>query len=208
MTVKMEKIKEQTVFFGKNPKLEGRYADAGTQRGAVICHPHPLMGGDMNNSAVRIIAESLQISKIATLRFNFRGVGKSEGLFDEGKGETEDIAAAASFLKEKTIQDILLVGYSFGAWVSSRALPKLNLRKTVLIAPPLELFPFDFSILRGKVGLMVSADGDPYCPVKKITKAADDLTCPLIIIPDTDHFFFGKENALAASISSYVNKPQ
>lgn len=200
----MEKLKEQTVFFGKDPILEGRYADAGADRGAVISHPHPLMGGDMDNTVVRCIAESLQAFKIATLRFNFRGVGASDGCFDNGNGETQDVIAAASFLKEKTIQDIVLAGYSFGAWVSSRALPKLNLRKTILIAPPLELFPFDFSILRGKIGLLVSAEGDPYCPVKKITKAADDLSCPLIIIPDTDHFFVGKEEALAASINEFL----
>ena len=198
--------KEQSVVFGKDPILEGRYADAGTARGAVISHPHPLMGGDMDDMVVRTIAESLQAGKITTLRFNFRGVGESDGRFDDGKGETEDVVAAVSFLQEKNAQDIILAGYSFGAWVNGMALSKLNLRNAILVSPPLELFAFDFPILLGKVGLIVSADGDPYCPAEKITRAADYLSCPLTIIPDTDHFFFGKEEALAASISSYLNK--
>jgi uncharacterized protein len=204
----MENIREQKIFFGKNPKLEGRYADTGTQKGAVICHPHSLMGGDMNNPVIRTIAQSLYIAEFATLRFNFRGVGESEGHFDEGNGETEDLVAAFSFLKEKTIRDIILAGYSFGAWVSSRALPKLKPRQTILIAPPLELFPFDFSILKGRIGLIVSADRDPYCPVKNITKVADHVCSRLTIIPDADHFFLGKENALAESLRSYFNKLQ
>jgi uncharacterized protein len=202
----MALLKEQPVFFGKDFILEGRYADAGTVTGAVISHPHPLMGGDMDNMVVRTIAESLQTCNLATLRFNFRGVGQSKGLFDDGIGETEDVVTAVSFLEEKNIQDIILAGYSFGAWVNSMALPKLNLRNAVLVSPPLELFEFDFPVLRGKVGLIVSADGDQYCPVEKITKAADYLSCPLRIISDTDHFFFGKEKALAASISGFFNE--
>ena len=202
----MAMIKEQHVFFGKDPILEGRYADAGTVTGAVISHPHSLMGGDMDNMVVRTIAESLQACKIATLRFNFRGVGQSDGRFDDGNGETDDVVAAVLFLAEKNIQDIILAGYSFGAWVNSMALPKLNLRNAVFVSPPLELFEFDFPSLRGKVGLIVSADGDQYCPAEKITKAADYLSCPLTIIPDTDHFFFAKEESLAASISGYFNK--
>jgi alpha/beta superfamily hydrolase len=202
----MAMSREQHVFFGKDPILEGRYADARTAKGAVISHPHSLMGGDMDNMVVRTIAESLQFCNIATLRFNFRGVGQSEGRFDDGNGETEDVVAAVSFLAEKNISDIILAGYSFGAWVNSMALPKLNLRNSILVSPPLELFEFDFPTLRGKVGLIVSADGDQYCPVEKITKAAEYLCCPLTIIPDTDHFFFAKEKALAISISRYLNK--
>ena len=200
-------IREQTVCFGKDPVLEGRYGDAGIVKGAVISHPHSLMGGDLDNMVVRTIAESLRISKIATLRFNFRGVGRSEGRFDDGNGEIEDVIAAVSFLREKDIPDIMLAGYSFGGWVNSKALSKLDLRNAILVSPPLELFDFDFPSLKGKIGLIVAGDSDPYCPVEKITRAADYLCCPLTLIPDTDHFFFGKEEHLDAAIRTHFNNP-
>ena len=87
--------------------------------GAVISHPHPLMGGDMRNPVVEILAESLFAGGLSTLRFNFRGVGMSEGVFDEGRGEQEDVLAAVTYLERQGIREIVLAGYSFGAWVNA-----------------------------------------------------------------------------------------
>jgi len=201
--VKMVLKNEESVFIGTDPVLEGRYAGTDLSRGAVISHPHSLMGGDMDNPVVLAIAKGLQLCDIATLRFNFRGVGNSGGRFDNGAGEGEDILTAVSFLREKNKPEILIAGYSFGAWVNSTVLAKLEMRNAILVSPPLEIFEFDLSELRDKVGLIVSADQDPYCPVDKITKAAVYLHCPLEIIAGTDHFFSGKEEAIIASVIRY-----
>jgi alpha/beta superfamily hydrolase len=191
------------VFFGEGERLEGIYAPAGHDRGAVISHPHPQMGGDMHNPVVRTISDSLLACGISTLRFNFRGVGKSAGSFDSGRGEQDDLLAALAFLKEQPFRETLLAGYSFGAWISAMALSALKNVQGILVAPPLELFTFAFDKLAGRISLMIGAEHDAYCPPSNLAGIASDVGCKLIIIPDTDHFFTQKETALADAIATF-----
>jgi alpha/beta superfamily hydrolase len=196
---------EEKVFFGQgNIRLEGLYAHPGGAMGAVISHPHPLMGGDMSNSIVETLAETLFSAGISTLRFNFRGVGKSTGIFDDGRGEQDDVLAAVSFMEEQGIREILPAGYSFGAWVNAGILNRKNLLPALFVSPPINLFSFDFQKLRGKVGLIVCGDQDPYCPTEGIRSIAAELACRLDIILDADHFFQSREDDLAASIHDYA----
>jgi alpha/beta superfamily hydrolase len=198
----MEEIK---VIFGQgNILLEGLYAHSGGAVGAVISQPHPLMGGDMSNSIVEILAKTLFAGGISTLRFNFRGVGTSTGTFDDGRGEQDDVLAAVSFMEEQGIREILPAGYSFGAWVNASILNRRNLLPALFVSPPVNLFSFDFRTLRGKVGLIVCGDQDPYCPTEKIKIVAAELDCRLYIIPDADHFFQSRENELAACINTFA----
>ena len=198
-------MEEKKVFFGQgNIRLEGLYANAGGAMGAVVSHPHPLMGGDMGNSIVETLAETLFAGGISTLRFNFRGVGKSTGSFDDGRGEQDDVLAAVSFMEEQGIREILLAGYSFGAWVNAGILNRRNLLPALFVSPPINLFYFDFQTLRGKAGLIVCGDHDPYCPTERIKGVAAELACRLDIIPDADHFFQSRENDLAECISDFA----
>jgi uncharacterized protein len=198
-------IQERPVFFGQAPsRLEGLYASVPGPMGAVISHPHPLMGGEMRNLVVEILTESLSAGGLSTLRFNFRGVGMSEGGFDEGRGEQEDVVAAVTYLERQEIREIALAGYSFGAWVNAGVILRRSLLPAVLVSPPLKLFPFNFALLRGKVGLLICGDRDPYCPVDEAALAATHASCPLEILSGADHFFYGQEADLAACIDVFL----
>jgi len=199
---------EEKKFFGRGSiRLEGLYAHSAGAMGAVISHPHPLMGGDMGNPIVETMAETFFAAGISTLRFNFRGVGRSTGTFDDGRGEQDDVLAAVSFLEEQGIREILTAGYSFGAWVNAGILNRRNLLPAIFVSPPINLFHFDFQTLRGKAGLIVCGDRDPYCPAERIKSVAADLACRLEIIPDADHFFQSRENDLAACIHDFAMQP-
>ena len=137
-------MKEERVFFGKDRvRLEGLFAVAGGTKGAVISHPHSLMGGDMWNPVVETVAQALFDAGISTLRFNFRGVGGSGGHFDEGRGEQADLLSAFAFLEDRGIKEVLPAGYSFGAWVTAGVLGRRTLAPALFVAPPIEMFSFD-----------------------------------------------------------------
>jgi alpha/beta superfamily hydrolase len=198
-------MEEEKVVFGpEDVRLEGLYANSGGAVGAVISHPHPLRGGDMSNPIVDIMAEALFAVGISTLRFNFRGVGKSSGTHDAGRGEQDDVLAAISFMEEQGRREIMLAGYSFGAWVSAGILNRRNLLPAVFVSPPVSLLGFDFTTLRGKVGIIICGDRDKYCPTDRIKIVAAELACRLDIIPDADHFFQSRENDFAACIKDYL----
>ena len=200
-------VHERTVFISRGSAcLEGLYRAAEGTVGAVLSHPHPLMGGDMRNPVIAVLTESLFTAGLSTLRFNFRGVGMSEGDFDEGRGEQDDLAAAIAYLEQQGIREIIPAGYSFGAWVTAGVLLRRELLPAVLVAPPIKLFPLAFEHLRGKVGLVICGDRDPYCPPDEARIAAAQASCPLEILPGTDHFFSGREAALAARIDAFSKR--
>lgn len=164
-------------------------ARAGT---AIICHPHPLQGGTMHNKVVTMIERSLRELGLATVIFNFRGVGASQGVFDEGVGETDDVIAVARWVQDVRPQTALwLAGFSFGSYVAARAAPQLPVRQMISVAPPVGRW--DFSKL-------VS----PLCPWLVIQGEADEVVDPeavyawvaaqpepptLVRMPETSHFF-------------------
>lgn len=198
-------MEEKKVFFGpEDVRLEGLYANSGGAVGAVISHPHPLRGGDMSNPIVDILAEAFFAAGISTLRFNFRGIGKSSGTHDAGRGEQDDVLAAISFLEEQGMREILPAGYSFGAWVSAGILNRRKLLPAVFVSPPVDLFSFDLTTLRGKVGLIICGDQDKYCPTDRIEIVAAELACRLDIIPGADHFFQSRGDDFAACIKDYM----
>ncbi len=198
-------ILEQPVSFNRGAtRLEGLYTAAQGTMGAVITHPHPMMGGDMRNPVVQTLAESFSVGGLSTLRFNFRGVGMSEGVFDGGSGEQDDVLAAVAYLERQGIRGIVLAGYSFGAWVNTQVILKRNHLPAVLVSLPISLYSLNFELLREKVGLIVCGDRDSYCPLAAARNAAAQISCPLETIPDADHFLIGKEAFLAACIDPFV----
>lgn len=104
---------------------------------AIVCHPLPTEGGSMHNKVVTMTARALRESGIATLRFNFRGVGQSEGRFDDGRGELDDLRAVAAWARvEHPDKALWLAGFSFGAWVALRGAVELGAAALISIAPP------------------------------------------------------------------------
>lgn len=200
-------MEENKVFFGQgNIRLEGLYSNASSAMGAIISHPHPLRGGDMDNPVVETLSGTLFADGFSTLRYNFRGVGRSTGTYDDGRGEQEDVLAAISFMEAQGTREILLAGYSFGAWVNAYILTRRKLLPAIFVSPPINLLSFDFHILQGKVGLIICGDHDKYCPTDTITSVARELACRLDIVPDADHFFQSRENDLADNIKDYLKQ--
>ncbi|MCP3955195.1 MAG: alpha/beta hydrolase, partial [Desulfobacterales bacterium] len=105
--------------------LEGLYSEASSNRGVVVTHPHPLYGGDMYNPVVQTVADACIETGLGCLQFNFRGVGRSTGQFDNGRGEQGDVIAAVNWLAEQGAGDIWLAGYSFGSWVNAHVRPEV-----------------------------------------------------------------------------------
>lgn len=203
----MGDMQEEKVLFGNDPLgLEGLFAVREGVRGAVILHPHSLMGGDMWNPVVETVTRALFAAGISTLRFNLRGVGGSTGCFDEGRGEREDVLAAVAFLEERGCRTIIPAGYSFGAWVGAGVLGRRALAPALFVAPPIRLFPFDLETLRNRVGLIVCGDRDPYCPAEEVRLAAATLSSRLVVFPGADHFLLSRQGDLAACVDGFARE--
>lgn len=190
---------------------------AGSERGpfsgrgyyAVVAHPHPLYGGTMDNKVVTTVARLYRELGIAVGRFNFRGVGASEGRHDNADGEVLDLRAAANYLQTACAGSRLLIaGYSFGSAVAAAASLSEPLEHLLLIAPPIERYPF-------------APDGGFPCPLLVVLGSEDDLvdmarakhwtqalSSPVQcrVIDGADHFFDGQLQALADSIVPVLNE--
>ena len=197
-----------TIRVPGGPALEARLAPVTAPKGGfVICHPHPLYGGDMDNPVVIRAAEVTQASGHATLRFNFRGAGASGGIHDQGRGEQDDVRAAmaslAARLPAKT--PIGVIGYSFGAAMAARATrPDVPDAPLGLIAPPLVMFDFDFLQTSPGRLLLVAGTADTYCPVEALHRLAALTSAEERLIEGADHFFFGKLYPLGEAIGAWM----
>lgn len=164
--------------------------------GVILCHPHPLYGGDMDHPVVTTAREVALQEGFSTLRFNFRGVGRSKGSYGEGIGEREDVRTVADYFCQRVNTNhfpLILVGYSFGAWVGfSVAVEDERFKGMVAIAPPIGIY--DFSFLKGchKKKLFIAGNLDLFCPVSALEEWYQQIDDPksLSIIPGADHFFF------------------
>jgi len=193
------------------PTLEARLAVAEEPRGGlVVCHPHPLYGGDMDNPVVVRAVEVATQGGLSTCRFNFRGVGRSSGTHAKGEGEQDDVKAALAMLARHLPagKPLGLAGYSFGAWVSAAAAtPGIPLAALCLIAPPLSMF--DFATLDGanRELLIVAGTRDTYCPPAGLALLAERVAGARIeTIEGADHFFFGKLFPLGELIRSWTDR--
>ena len=193
------------------PSLEARLGLLeGARGGLVLCHPHPLYGGDMENPVVVRAAEVGSETGLSTLRFNFRGVGRSAGAYAQGKGEQDDLRAALAMLRSRLPQGrpLGLAGYSFGAWIAAQVTgPACPLAGLCLIAPPLAMF--DFAALDGADMdiLLVSGTRDPYCQPSDLAALAERLpAAETVSIEGADHFFFGKLFPLGEAIRSWARR--
>src|SRR3990172_5657138 len=153
-----------------DPTLEGavHLPESTPAPGVVVCHPHPLYGGDMENNVVLAACRALAGRGFAALRFNFQGVGRSEGAFDQGRGERDDVRAALAYLAslpEVDAERMGLAGYSFGAMVAAEV-ASADLRALALISPPLA--SDDLRVDWGCPALLLGGDQDPIAPADRL----------------------------------------
>ena len=214
MVVALQGMKEEKVIIPCDGlRLEGLLSvqEALPVRGGVVlCHPHPLYGGEMENPVVTTAAEAAVEEGFQTLRFNFRGVGESEGAHADGVGEEDDVRAAIDFLSSKVGgPSLILVGYSFGARVGLPvAIEDPRVKRVVAIAPPLEMYDFDFLKRSKKDKLVIVGNRDLYCPIGRLEKLYQHLEDPksLVVIQGADHFFSYHVNLLTAPLREFFGK--
>jgi alpha/beta superfamily hydrolase len=176
-------------------RLEGLLDEGSAERGVVAIHPHPLYGGDMRNPVVETVADLYARRGLTSLRFNFRGVGGSGGTYDDGVGEMDDIRAAIAFLRGRGLQNIDLAGYSFGAWVAARMdVEAEGVDRLILVSPPVDFLSFAEVGALPKLALVVIGDEDDFGAAERVRKQAArwNPDARFEIIPDADHFFWGR----------------
>ena len=166
---------------------------------AILCHPHPLYGGSMHDGVLDTAAAVLLNEGISVLRFNFRGVGRSEGTHAKGEGEADDLAAVVAWTRQSyPSESIVLAGYSFGATVAWRAAHRLStLARLILIAPPVGMMPFTAPA--------------PTCPVHVVYGDADEYIDPAALaawtgvtrhqVDGANHFFTGEWQGLTEALA-------
>jgi alpha/beta superfamily hydrolase len=199
----------QVSFRSGDLTLEGLLASPGGNAPvAVVCHPHPMYGGSMHNNVVEAMLAALWQAGYATLRFNFRGVGASEGEHDGGPGEVDDAVAAMTFmLAQPGVRKAgaLMAGYSFGAMVAmSAGYERAEIARIVAVALPIEMADARVPEGASKPVLLVSGDCDSYSPVAGLQtlKAKIGDSARLEIVAGADHFFGGREAELSRTVSS------
>ena len=190
------------------PSLEARVrAEPSAKRAVVLCHPHPLYGGTMHSAVVLAIAKVLAergAENVAHLRFNYRGVGTSEGRYGEGLGEIQDARAAIDALRERAPRAKMTVcGYSFGTFVGLRAaVIDANVERVTLVAPAVRIFHFvkeDGGAFQGRLSIFVG-DDDEFCDVAEAEELARDLGAKLTVFPGADHYFLKSRRKLAEAV--------
>ena len=198
-----EKIK----FASKDLFIEGLLCIQEGEKGVVVTHPHPLYGGTMYNQVVETLVEVYQNNAFSTLRFNFRGVAGSEGRYDEGKGEQEDVRSALQYMHERGKRDVDLAGYSFGAWVNAKINDTHSLYdRIVMISPPVAFLDFSFLSFNPKIRLVVAGGNDDIAPADTITNVINtwNQKAHLEVIEGADHFYTGKIGSLKSTLSRFI----
>jgi len=182
--------------------------EAAPFRGIVVCHPHPQYGGDMNNNVVGALVRAALDSGFAALRFNFRGVGESEGAHTGGQAEPDDVKAACAFLAEQPEIDserVALAGYSFGAAMALLASPGVSPSGLALVSLPTiagELSPPDGAVPL----LLVSGDRDEYSDTAALARLAEAAgeRARLEVMPGVDHFWAGSDDRLIETTATFL----
>lgn len=161
---------------------------------ALLAHPHPLYGGTLDNKVVQTLAKAFLALGYCALRLNFRGVGASDGVFDEGRGEVEDFLALAEHARRSYgAAELVLGGFSFGGFVAASVAAQLAPRHLVLVGPAVNRFPV------GAVPaatLVVHGEEDDVVPLKDVLDWARPQQLPVVVFPGAGHFFHGNLVAL------------
>lgn len=207
----------EVIFNGPDGRLEGRYHQSKKPDApiAIVLHPHPLHGGNMNNRVVFIMFNNFVERGFSVLRFNFRGVGRSQGAFDNGVGELSDAAYAFDWMQQFNSNSPFcwIGGYSFGALISMQLMMRRpEIEGFVSISPPAGTEDFSFLAPCPSSGLIIHGDKDTHIPldaVKKLAQKLDgqkNISVNLSIVKGADHFYKDNMDNLSNEVASYLDK--
>ena len=205
----------EVIFPGPDGRLEGRYHPQKAKDAplALILHPHPQFGGTMNNKVVYNLHYAFHRLGFAVLRFNFRGVGRSQGEFDQGIGELSDAAAALDYLQvlNPNARQSWVAGFSFGAWIGMQLLMRRpEISGFVSVAPPANMYDFSFLAPCPSSGLVINGEADRVAPPSDVLKLVDKLKTQRGIeithdvIPGAGHFFDKQLDEMTGKVERYV----
>ena len=202
-------------FPGPEGRLEGRYHPIDDKAApiALILHPHPQYGGTMNNPVTYNLHYAFRDLGFTVLRFNFRGVGRSQGEFDQGIGELSDAASALDYLQSmhEGASACWVAGFSFGAWIGMQLLmrrPEIN--GFISVAPPANMYDFSFLAPCPSSGLIINGEADRIVPMDDVVKLSDKLKAQKGItithktVPEANHFFEKGMDEMLGVVKGYV----
>ena len=207
----------EVIFNGPDGRLEGRYHHQGDDNGplAVILHPHPQHGGTMNNRVVYELFHVFKRRGYSVLRFNFRGVGRSQGAYGRGEGELSDAAAALDWMQslKPDAKDVWVAGYSFGAWIGMQLLMRRpEIGGFLSIGAPANLYDFSFLAPCPSSGLFLHAGQDEIVQEDAVKKLVEKLRAQRGIsidfdrIPGATHTFGNHIEPMVKSVDRYLDK--
>lgn len=209
----------EVIFPGPEGRLEGRYHPQKAKDApiAIILHPHPKFGGTMNNKVVYNLHYAFHEMGFTVLRFNFRGVGRSQGEYDQGIGELSDAASALDYLQSQApnSRQCWVAGFSFGAWIGMQLLMRRpEVAGFISVAPPANMYDFTFLAPCPSSGLIINGDADRVVPPSDVTSLAEKLqqqkgiTVTHQTVPGAGHFFETGMEEMIGNVKSYVTRRQ
>ncbi len=207
----------EVIFNGPEGRLEGRYhlSKQPTPSIALMMHPHPQHGGTMNNRVIYQLYHLFVQRGFSVLRFNFRGVGRSQGRYDDGIGELADAASALDWLQANNpdAPQCWVGGYSFGAWIGMQLLMRRpEISGFISVAPPAGIYDFTFLAPCPTSGLILQGDADEVAAEPAVAALAKRLSAQRNIkvdyqvVPGANHFFHEKMDEMTAAIDGYLTK--
>jgi uncharacterized protein len=177
----------------------------------VVCHPHPQHGGTMQNKVVHMLARTFQEQGAPTVRFNYRGVGRSAGQYDDGRGETDDAVAVLDYAAARWPGARLwLAGFSFGGAVAFRASLRRPVARLVMVAPAVQRVDVDLSLSPGCPWLIVQGDQDEVIAPALVTDWVGALSRKpeVVMLPGVGHYFHGRLDDLRGSVRTWLGRVQ
>ena len=207
----------EVIFNGPAGRLEGRYSHSKIKNAplALILHPSPEHGGTMNNKITYNLFQAFAARGFSCLRFNFRGVGRSQGIFDRGEGELSDAASALDWMQEinPNAPYVWVGGFSFGAWIGMQLLMRRpEVQGFVSIAPPANTEDFSFLAPCPTSGLILQGTKDDVVPESSVgdfvgrLQQQKGIKIDYRTIPGANHFFHGHNDALIDHVHDHLNK--
>lgn len=207
----------EIIINGPDGRLEGRYQQARDPEApvAILLHPHPLHGGNMNNRVVYTMYNAFGARGFSVLRFNFRGVGRSQGQFDSGIGELSDAATAFDWLQQTNPNSgaCWIGGYSFGALIAMQLMMRRpEIGGFLAVSPPAHTEDFSFLAPCPSSGLIVHGDKDEQVPIESVNKliqklaSQKNITVDFGMIKGADHFYGEKIEEVEKVVDKYLDK--
>jgi len=207
----------EVIINGPEGRLEGRYNHSKHPNApiALLLHPHPQHGGTMNNKVVYTLYHAFVRQGFSALRFNFRGVGRSQGSFARGEGELSDAASALDWLQgyNANASACWIGGFSFGAWIGMQLLMRRpEIDGFISVAPPANLYDFGFLAPCPSSGLIIHGDKDHLVPLESVQKLINklmhqrDITIDFRLVRGADHFFQNRLEELDEEVEDYLTK--